>query len=108
INEGEYDHGPDDPHRWHGSPMSHPNFGGGTSGHAENMGDVAGGLVDQGFVPESLNSASGLTCTLGTGTTCNDITHTVALTTSDSWSVRITTAQTGDTTANPRATFQCQ
>ena len=70
---------------------------------------AAGGQATSGKVELYKNgSASGLTCTLGTGTTCNDTTHTVALTTSDVWSVRITTAQTGDTTGNPRVTFQCQ
>lgn len=56
------------------------------------------------------NVATALTCTLGNTSpaNCSDTTHTVAMTTSDFWSVRVTTAQATDTTANVRASFQCK
>lgn len=69
---------------------------------------AAGGQVTSGKI--TLNkggSAQALTCTLGTGTTCNDTTHTVSFTAGDTYSLDVTTAQTTDTTANVRVSFQC-
>lgn len=52
--------------------------------------------------------ATAITCTLGTGATCNDTAHTVALVAGDSWGVTSLTGQATDTTANIKAALQCQ
>lgn len=49
-----------------------------------------------------------LTCALGTGTSCSDLTHTVSLAAGDVITLEVTTAQATDTTANIRAALQCQ
>ena len=73
---------------------------------ASAAGSAAGSGVVTLFVG---GSGSALTCTLGTGTSCSDTSNTVALTAGTSlWSMRVTTGQASDTTANVRATFQCQ
>lgn len=70
---------------------------------------VGGALAGSGLVTLYKNNATTtLTCTIGTGNTqCSDLTHSVALTTADLWSVRVQTAQASDTTANVRVVFQC-
>lgn len=69
---------------------------------------AAGGAAGSGLMQLFKNgSASGITCTLGTGTSCNDTTHTVSMAVGDTYSVRVTTGQASDTTADIRAAFQC-
>lgn len=68
-------------------------------------GSAAGSTLVKLFVN---GSGSTLTCTAGTATTCNDTTHTVAITAGQGWSIRVTTGQATDTTANIRVAFQCQ
>ena len=55
-------------------------------------------------------SPTNLKCTLGTSTSCHDTSGLDAFTfnASDTWSVRTTSAGSGETLANVRATFQCQ
>ena len=53
-------------------------------------------------------SASTLTCTLGTGLTCNDTTHTVSITAGDTYYIGVLTNATGDTTASLKVAFLCQ
>lgn len=51
------------------------------------------------------NSASTITCTTGTGTTCNDVTHIVAVAAGDDLLVQFT-SQLAETLANCAATFE--
>lgn len=69
--------------------------------------NVAGSNSSSGKVTFYKNgSATTLLCTLGTGLTCNDTTHTVSLATTDTWSIRVTTAATNDATQSIRAVVQ--
>jgi hypothetical protein len=52
-------------------------------------------------------SATALTCTTGTAKTCSDLTHTVAITQGQGYSIRFTT-QAAETLANVAATMQLQ
>ncbi len=52
--------------------------------------------------------ATSITCTLGTGTSCSDTTHTVSFAAGDRWQFKVETGQATDTTANVGATFTCQ
>jgi hypothetical protein len=52
-------------------------------------------------------SATAITCTFGTGTTCRDNTHTAAVALGDNVSVRITT-QVGETLASIQASLEKQ
>lgn len=67
-------------------------------------GAVAGSVVVTVF---KNNVATTITCTLGTGQSCNDTTHTVAFAQGDGWSVEVLTGQASDTTANLRIGFLC-
>lgn len=70
---------------------------------------AAGAVSGSGVITLRVNgSNSSLTCTLGTGTTCNDSTHSVALALNDAWDVTVTTGQASDTTADVKANFACQ
>lgn len=70
---------------------------------------AAGGQAGSGLTKLFVaGSGTTLTCTLGTGTSCNDTTHLVPITAGQQWSIRVTTAQATDTTANIRVAFQCQ
>lgn len=53
------------------------------------------------------NAATAVTCTMGTGTSCNDTTNSVTFAQGDLWSIRVLTGQATDTITNPRAMFQC-
>lgn len=71
---------------------------------------VGGATAGSGVITLYKNNvATALTCTLGTGsnTKCTDTTHTVALAATDQYSLRVTTNQATDTTANPYAVFVC-
>jgi hypothetical protein len=67
---------------------------------------TAGRLSTSGVVTLYKNGvATGITCTLGTGTICSDVTHTSAVNVGDTVGVRITTQST-ETLANVRVTFE--
>lgn len=70
---------------------------------------AAGGSAGSGVITlYKDNSASTLTCTLGTGTSCSDVTHTVAMTAGTNvFSIRVTTGQATDTTGNIKVTLEC-
>lgn len=70
---------------------------------------ATGGTNASSGVFTLLQNASGsvLTCTTGTGTTCNDTTHTVSLAAGDTLLVQFTT-QTAETLANCAASFEVQ
>lgn len=53
------------------------------------------------------STATALTCTVGTGTTCNDTTHTVAAVAGDNWQVFFTT-QAAETLANCAVSWEKQ
>jgi hypothetical protein len=74
-----------------------------------NLG-TAGNQSNSGIVKLYRNgSATSITCTTGTSTTCNDTTHTQTFSASDTWSVRYETGSSGsDTIRDVRAAFQCQ
>lgn len=70
---------------------------------------TGGGAAGSGVVTAYVGgSTSILTCTMGTGTSCSDVTHSVAITAGQGFSLRILTGQATDTTANIKASFQCQ
>jgi hypothetical protein len=72
---------------------------------------AAGATVGSGVVTVYYDGnipSSGPACTLGISTTCNDLTHTVAMSAGHTYSVRVKTGQASDTTANVRASFICQ
>lgn len=70
---------------------------------------TAGGAAGSGVMAVAKNnSAQTLTCTLGTGTACNDTTHTFSIAAGDRIRIQVTTGQLNDTTANIRATFLCK
>jgi hypothetical protein len=50
-------------------------------------------------------STSGITCTIGTGTSCNDTTHSYAVTAGQSITIRVTTGAS-DTLANMNISFE--
>lgn len=73
---------------------------------------VGGATAGSGVITLYKNSvATALTCTLGTGSNakCTDTNpaHAVALLATDQYSLRVTTNQASDTTANPYAVFVC-
>ena len=72
---------------------------------------AAGKDASSGVVTLYHNGAqSALTCTLGTGTTCNDGADSVTLSSGDTFYVGVETSTSNatDTTANLRVAFQCQ
>ncbi len=70
---------------------------------------AAGGAAGSGQVILTKGGTpSALTCTMGTGTSCNDTTHTVSFNAGDTYGVAVKTGQATDTTANPRVSFVCQ
>jgi hypothetical protein len=81
------------------------------AGTAQNLyvkAGTAGRLAASGVVTLVKNgSATALTCTIGTATTCNDTTHTVAIAKGDSVKFQVTT-QSSETLANVEAAFQIQ
>ena len=54
------------------------------------------------------NSATSVKCTVGTSTSCHDISDSITLSAGDRWSIRTTSNGAGETLANVRAAFQCQ
>lgn len=70
---------------------------------------AAGAVAGSGVVTVYKNGAATvLTCTLGTGTSCTDLTDSFVFNTGDKKSVRVSTGQGTDTTANVRVSFLCQ
>lgn len=70
---------------------------------------VAGSQATSGKVELYFGgSPTVLTCTLGTGTQCSDLTHSVSLPAGNSWWIQVTTGQASDATSSVKATFQCQ
>lgn len=62
------------------------------------------------YKTNSYSSTTNPHCTLTASTpaACNDISHNITLTPSDSWSVRVTSTSSADNTANIRVAMQCQ
>lgn len=89
-------------------PMPHV----GTAKNLFVIASTAGKDATSGIVTLYANgSATALTCTLGTGLTCSDVTHTASFTPAgESFSVRVKTStlNSNDTTANIRVTFDYQ
>jgi hypothetical protein len=66
----------------------------------------AGRLSTSGVVTLYKNGvATGITCTIGTGTICSDVTHTSTVNVGDTVGIRMTTQST-ETLANVRVTFE--
>jgi hypothetical protein len=88
-------------------PMPHA----GTAKNLYVIASAAGKDSTSGVVTLYANAATtALTCTLGTSTSCHDITDTASFTAGESFSVRVKTSTTNsnDTTANIRVTFDYQ
>lgn len=71
---------------------------------------VAGAVSGSGLVRIMKNgSASGTpNCTLGTGTTCTDLSTTLSMVATDTLRVEVVTGQASDSTASVKVVFQCQ
>lgn len=79
-----------------------------TASHLYARTGTAGAQAGSGVVKVyKNNAATAITCTMGTGTSCNDTSNSVTFAQGDLWSIRVTTGQASDTIANPRAMFQC-
>lgn len=70
---------------------------------------TAGAVGGSGIIKiyKNTSSAAGITCTLGTGTSCNDTTHTQTMAAGDSWKATVTTGQATDSTADIRLAIDC-
>lgn len=69
---------------------------------------TAGSAAGSGVI--TLNKggvATAVTCTMGTATSCSDLTHTVSFSAGDNWSVTETTGQATDTSLDTKVSFLC-
>lgn len=72
---------------------------------------AAGAVAGSGLVRFRKNGAFAggqPNCTLGTGTSCTDLSSTVSMVATDTWSIEVITGQASDTTAGVKAVVQCQ
>lgn len=70
---------------------------------------TAGSAASSGIITLTKGyDLTALTCTLGTGTSCSDTSHTVAFSAGDTWGMVYKTGQATDATTDIRAVFQCQ
>ena len=80
-----------------------------TAGTGGGTGHTTAGLVEL-YYNGGFSVGTNPNCTLGTGLSCSDVTHTVTMTAGPggTYSIRVKTSSTSDTTANIRVSFECQ